>query len=155
MAIRDWSRAKITFLIGLPVFLVIAVPMVVLAYRSEPPRVSGDCVHVDQALRHWMAVLPRIQLGMAEAGDTNLLPDVVAAARSVRGEAEAIQDPALRSTVTTLADDLDRVSSGSSSSPPKSFPDQDFVGGLQNSMSTGHALKLACPAAVNDPLPTQ
>ncbi|MCF6390170.1 hypothetical protein L2K20_24615 [Mycobacterium sp. MBM] len=155
MGIRDWSRAKITFLIGLPVFLVIAVPMVVWGYRSEPPPLSGDCVHVDQALRHWMTVLPRIQLSMAKAGDTTLLSDVGAAARAVRVEAAAIEGPTLRSTVIKLADNLDRVSRGSPTSPPNGFPDRNYVGGLQDSMSTGHALKLACPAAVNDPAPTQ
>lgn len=155
MGVRDWSRAKITFLIGLPVFLVVAVPMVVWGYRSEPPPLSGDCVHVDQALRHWMTVLPRIQLSMAKAGDTTLLSDVGAAARAVRVEAEAIEGPTLRSTVIKLADNLDRVSRGSPSSPPNGFPDRNYVGGLQDSMSTGHALKLECPAAVNDPAPTQ
>lgn len=154
MGIRDWSRAKITFRIVLPVFLVIAVPMVVWGYRSEQPRLSGDCVQVDQALRHWMTVLPRIQLNMAKAGDTTLLSDVGAAARAVRGEAEAIESPTLRSTVIALADNLDRVSSGSPSSPPNGFPDGNYVGGLQDSMSTGRALKLACPAAVNDSVPT-
>ncbi|WP_395307353.1 hypothetical protein V4U86_18230 [Mycobacterium sp. AMU20-3851] len=50
----------------------------------------------------------------------------------------------------TLADNLDRVSHGSPSGPPNGFPDKNYVGGLQDSLSTGHALKLACPAAVND-----
>ncbi|MGN7778773.1 hypothetical protein ACTJJE_04540 [Mycolicibacterium sp. 22603] len=153
MGIWDWSRAKITFLIVLPVFLVIAVPMVVWGYRSESPRLSGDCVHVDQALRHWMTVLPRIQLSMAKEVDPTVLSDVVAAARAVRVEAEAIGDPELRSTVMRLAGNLDQVSKGSPSSPPNGFPDRNYIGGMQDSMSTGHALKLACPAAVDDPVP--
>lgn len=153
MSIRDWSKAKFTLLIALPVLLVIAIPMVVWSYRTEAPSLSGDCLRVDQAMRHWMGVLPRIQHGMADAEDTALDSDTAAAAAAIRGEAETIQDPALRSTVLTLADHLDRVSRGSPSSPPNGFPDRNYVGGMQDSMSTGHALKLACPGAVDDRKP--
>ena len=145
MALRDWSKAKFTVLIALPVFLVIGVPMVVWRYHTEPASLSGDCLHVDQAMRHWMRVLPRIQLGLGEAGDTALLSDIAAAAAAIRGEGEAVQDPELRSTTMALADNLSRVSRGSPNSPPNGFPDRDYVGGMQDSMSTGHALNLACP----------
>lgn len=102
-----------------------------------------------------MTVLPRIQLSMAKEGGPTVLSDVVAAARAVRVEAEAIGDAELRSTVMRLAGNLDQVSKGSPSSPPNGFPDRNYVGGMQDSMSTGHALKLACPAAVDDPVPAQ
>lgn len=152
MALRDWSKAKFTFVIALPVFLVISVPMVVWSYHTEPASLSGDCLHVDQAMRHWMRVLPRIQLGLGEAGDTALLSDIAAAAAAIRSEGEAVQDPELRLTTLALADNLSRVSRGSPSSAPNGFPDRDYVGGMQDSMSTGHALKLACPGAVDDPI---
>lgn len=155
MAIRDWSKAKFTLLIGLPVFLVISIPIVVWDYRTEAPRPSGDCLHVDQAMRHWMRVLPAIQSGLGDADDTALVSDTAAAATAIRGEAEAIQDPALRSTAMTLADNLERVSRGSPSSPPNGFPDRNYMGGMQDSISTGHALKLACPGAVDDRLPEE
>lgn len=153
MAIRDWSKARLTVLIALPVLLVIGIPMVVWSYHTEAPGLSGDCLHVDQAMRQWMRVLPRIQGGLVNADDTALDSDTAAAAAAIRGEARAIQEPTLRSTVLKLADDLDRVSQGSPSSPPNGFPDGNYVGGMQDSMSTGHALKLACPGAVDDPLP--
>ncbi|MGE2726056.1 hypothetical protein [Mycolicibacterium pulveris] len=155
MAVRNWSKAKITLLIALPAFLVIGIPLVVWAYRTEAPGLSGDCLHVDQAMRQWMRVLPRIQGGLVNADDTALDSDTASAAAAIRGEAEAIQESALRSTVLKLADDLDRVRQGSPSSPPSGFPDRNYVGGMQDSISTGHVLKRACPGAVDDRLPEE
>ncbi|KUI43082.1 hypothetical protein AU197_11390 [Mycobacterium sp. IS-1590] len=153
MAIRDWSKARFVLLIALPVLLLIGIPMVVWSYQSEPPGLSGDCLHVDQAMRQWMRVLPRIQRGMVNADDTALDADTAAAAAAIRAEAKSIEEPTLRSTVLKLADDLDRAGQGTPSSPPHGFPDRNYVGGMQDSMTTGYALKRACPEAVDDPLP--
>lgn len=38
MAVRDWSKAKFTFVILLPIAALIAVPMVVWSYHTERPK---------------------------------------------------------------------------------------------------------------------
>ena len=125
MAIRDWSKAEFTLLITLPVFLVISIPLGVWSDRTETPSLSGDCLHVDQAMRHWMRVLPQIHRGLGEMGPTAVASETAAAAAAIRVEAQAIQDPTLRSTAMTLADNLDQVSRGNPSSPPNGFPDRN------------------------------
>lgn len=153
MAIRDWSRAKITILIALPVFLVVTIPAVIWSYHTQTPRLSGDCLHVDQALRHWVRVLPRVQRALTGTGDPALISDTATAAVAIREEAQAIQDSSLRSTAMALADSIDRISLGNPFTPPHGFPDQNYMAGMQDSISAGHDLKLACPAAGDDGAP--
>lgn len=126
--------AKLTVVIALPVLLVIGIPLVVWSYRTEASCLSGDCLHVDQARRHWMYVLPRIQWGLPDADEAAPVSDIAAAAAAFR-------DLSLRLTALTLADNVDRVSRASPSGPPNGFPDRNHVGGMQDSMSTGHDLK--------------
>ena len=153
MAISDWSRAKITIFIGLPIFLVVTIPAVIWSYHSETPRLSGDCLHVDQVLRHWAHVLPRVQRALTDAQDPALISDTATAAVAIRDEAQAILDSSLRSTALALADSIDRISLGNPSTPPHGVPDQNYMAGMQGSMSAGHDLKLACPAAGDDGVP--
>jgi hypothetical protein len=142
----------------MPVILVLAGVLLVcgigtatvLLTRTDAhgTRPSEDCAHVDQALRHWGVVLPGIQVALTGQADTTTLSrDTANAAGTVRREAESIEDPDLKATVTTLAGQLDLVSQGNSSSPPNGVPDKDYVGGLNGMMSTAHDLKVACPEA--------
>lgn len=151
MALRDWSKAKFTFLILFPIAAVVIVAINVL--KPLPTPLSEDCQRVDQVLRHWVHVLPDMQLGMTPDGDTSQLAgDTAAGAAAIRDEATAITDTALKSDSMRLADKMDQLSHGNPSSPPNGFPDRDYVGGLQGSMAAANDLIAACPG-VGDELP--
>jgi protein-disulfide isomerase len=138
MAIPTLSKGRI-----LIVLLALAVPVLVFVVHDKA---SEDCVRVDQALRHWVAVLPDIHRALAGHAETGTLAsDTAAAAEGVREEAESIADSAPKATVTSLADTLDLVSQGNPKSPPNGFPDKTFMSGFNDMTSISHDLKVACP----------
>lgn len=105
-------------------------------------------------MRHWGQVLSDIQLGMSSKVDTaKLSRDTADAADAVRREAASITDSSMQNQVISLATHLEQVSRGNPSSAPNGFPDKNYMGGYQGTMTDIHDLKVACPAAANDPVP--
>ncbi|MDY6997897.1 MAG: hypothetical protein SW019_14955 [Actinomycetota bacterium] len=153
MSFREWSGTKIR-LIMLAAVLPIMIIWVVISYATESAdEPTGDCLSAENAVRHWASVLPDVQKGMAGRVDTTLSGETAQAAVAVRDEANVIGDATLRTAVLELAAQLERVSRGDPSSPPNGFPDKDYVGGYQGTVTAVGDIKAACPEIGDDPVP--
>ncbi len=133
----------------------IAVILIVTAPSEKAP--SADCQRVDQIAHHLVTA------GALPGGDGVADPNVTrkaaeaaaaaAAAAAARDEAASIEDPDLKRKALAFADALRQFSQGNPSAPPNGWPDKNYMGGYQNSFSTLHELKLACPNVGTDQLP--
>ncbi|WP_454791324.1 hypothetical protein [Mycolicibacterium lutetiense] len=148
MALKDWSRGKIT-LVMLGCAAPIAVIMIVTAPSDKAP--SADCQRVDQIAHHLVTA------GALPGGDGVADPDITRkaaeAATAAREEAASIEDPDLKRKALAFADALHQFSQGNPSAPPNGWPDKNYMGGYQNSFSTLYELKVACPNVGTDPMP--
>lgn len=151
MALKDWSRGKITLAMG-AVAAPIAVIMIVTAPSEKAP--SADCQRADQIAHQWVNVVPGVLQGMGVGEvDPNLARDAGEAATAVRDEASSIEDWDLKRKALRFADALHRISQGNPRTPPNGWPDKNFIGGFQDGTDALHELKLACPNVGTDQLP--
>jgi hypothetical protein len=151
VGLSDWSRGKVT-LVMLAVAVPIMVIMIVTAPSEKAP--SADCQRADQVAHKWVDVVPGVLQGMGVGDvDPNLARDAGEAATAVRDEAASIEDRDLKRQALRFADALQRISQGNPRTPPKGWPDKNFVGGFQDGTDALHELKLACPNVGTDQLP--
>ncbi|MED5816560.1 hypothetical protein VST63_29725 [Mycolicibacterium sp. 050232] len=151
MGLPDWSGAKIR-LVMLAVAAPVMLIMVAVGYATEDSdKPSADCQRVDRVAHH--LVIPSGLVGRDGAGDPNAPRQAAAAATAAREEAAAIEDPDLKRKALAFADALHQFGQGNPSAPPNRWPDKNYMGGYQNSLSALHELKLACPNVGTDQLP--
>lgn len=151
MGLPDWSGAKIR-LVMLAVAAPVMLIMVLVGYATEDSdEPSADCQRVDQVAHH--LVMPGVSAGKDGAGDPNAPREAAAAAVAARDEAASIEDPDLRRKALAFADALQQFGQGNHSAPPNGWPDRNYMGGYQNSISALYELKLACANVGTDELP--
>jgi hypothetical protein len=129
--------------------VVLCAAAVIYARAADQPP-DPDCEQVDRALRLWATAVPGIYQNVPTdsptAGPSATAEAEARTADDIRGHAELIERPALRSDVVRLADGLDMVSnSRRAATDPMSPPSKDYIGGINAMNSAVHDLKKACP----------